>query len=103
MFAWQHIQLPQEPAEHLSGIPKIALTRGAPDMSDEQRKKAIASYYACIAMVDHNVGVLLDQMDKLKVWDHTIVVFTSDHGWHLGEHGSLWGKVTLFEEAAKVP
>jgi arylsulfatase A-like enzyme len=36
------------------------------------------------------------------LWDRTIVVFTSDHGYHLGEH-FMWGKVTLFEECAHVP
>ena len=103
MFRWQDMTLPQEPADVRKGVPKEAFTRGAPDMSEENRKKAIAAYYACVAMVDHNVGVLLETMDRLKAWDNTIVVFTSDHGWHLGEHGSLWGKVTLFEESAKVP
>jgi uncharacterized sulfatase len=96
------MKLPVEPADDLSDIPKPALTRGAPNMTDEQRKKAIAAYYACVSMVDAQVGKLMAQMDALKLWDNTIVIFTSDHGWHLDEHG-LWGKVTLFEEAAKVP
>src|SRR5207248_4850458 len=101
MYKWQDMKLPIEP-EHIKDIPKPALTRGAPDMTDEQRKKAIASYYACVSEVDDNVGKLLAQMDNLKLWENTIVVFTSDHGWHLDEHG-LWGKVTLFEESARVP
>ncbi|MEA2710703.1 MAG: iduronate 2-sulfatase [Phycisphaerales bacterium] len=102
-YPWQSIELPKEPADDVRDIPKAALTRGSPAMSDEQRKKAIAAYYACVAMVDANVGRLLDQMDSLKLWDNTIVIFTSDHGWHLNQHGGLWGKVTLFEESAKVP
>jgi uncharacterized sulfatase len=102
MYPWQSIDLPAQPADDLKDIPKPALTRGAPNMTDEQRKKAIAAYYACVTMVDAQVGKLLDEMDRLKLWDDTIIVFTSDHGWHLNEHG-LWGKVTLFEESAKVP
>ncbi|MEA2733663.1 MAG: iduronate 2-sulfatase, partial [Humisphaera sp.] len=85
-YPWQNIELPKEPVDDLADIPKAALTRGSPAMSDEQRKKAIAAYYACVAMVDANVGILLDQMDSLKLWENTIVVFTSDHGWHLNQH-----------------
>jgi iduronate 2-sulfatase len=101
LYDWHNIPLPQEP-EHLQDVPKMALTRGAPNMTDEQRKKAIASYYACVSEVDAQIGVLLASMDRLKLWDNTIVVLTSDHGWHLYEHG-LWGKVTLFDVAARVP
>ena len=43
--------------------------------------------------------------DALKAsghWEDTIVIFTSDHGYHLGEH-FLWGKVTLFDIGTRVP
>ena len=103
MYPWEKMTLAEQYPHDLDDIPKVALTRRAPNMSDENRKKAIASYYACVSEVDDNVGKLMAEMDKLKLWDNTIVVFTSDHGWHLGEHDSLWGKVTLFEEAARVP
>src|SRR5258708_1591617 len=101
MYKQEDMKLPVEP-DHLKNVPKPALTRGAPNMTDEQRRKAIACYYALVSEVDDNIGRLLTMMDNLKLWDNTIVVFTSDHGWHLDEHG-LWGKVTLFEESARVP
>jgi len=38
-----------------------------------------------------------------RLWDRTIVVFHSDHGYHLGEHGGLWHKLSLFDEAVRIP
>ena len=52
---------------------------------------------------DENVGMLLDTLDRTKLWETTVVVFLSDNGWHLGDHGGLWSKLTLFENGTRVP
>ncbi len=94
-----------EPPEHLAGIPQLALTYklGSAALPQERRAEVMSAYFASISFMDAQVGVLLDAMDRLKLWDSTVVLFQSDHGYHLGEHGGLWHKMTLFEECAHVP
>ena len=70
--------------------------------NDRLRREYMQAYHACISFVDAQIGLLLDALRRSGHWDDTIIVCTSDHGYHLGEH-YLWGKVTLFEECARVP
>ena len=71
-------------------------------MNEEHEKKAIAAYYASVAYMDAQVGKVLNTLKEEGLEDHTIVIFTSDHGFHLGEH-RFWMKVSLHEESARVP
>jgi len=71
-------------------------------MSDDLRRQAIQAYWASISFMDAQVGRVLDALDRLGLADRTIVVFTSDHGYHLYDHG-LWQKQSLFERSARVP
>ena len=59
-------------------------------------------YYAAVSYVDEQVGKILAELDSLKQSDKYIVVFTSDHGYHLGEHGE-WEKKANFELTNRVP
>jgi len=70
--------------------------------NDELRREYMQAYHACISFIDAQISLLFDALQRSERWDDTIIIFTSDHGYHLGEH-AMWGKVTLFEECARVP
>ena len=71
-------------------------------ISEQAQRESIRAYYASISFLDANVGRLLDALERLGLAENTIVVFVSDHGYHLGEHGQ-WMKQTLFERSARTP
>ncbi|QTN32032.1 sulfatase [Akkermansiaceae bacterium] len=68
----------------------------------DEALSARAAYAACVSYIDAQVGIVLDTLDELGLRDNTIVIFVSDHGFHLGEHG-LWSKMTLLEESLRAP
>ena len=72
------------------------------NFTDDLRREALQAYYASITFMDAQVGRVVAALDRLGLAGNTIIVFTSDHGYHTGEHG-LWQKQSLFEESARVP
>jgi arylsulfatase A-like enzyme len=53
-------------------------------------QELLRGYLACLTYADFQIGKLLDALEHLNLWDNTIIVFTADHGMHLGEKG-IWG------------
>jgi iduronate 2-sulfatase len=71
-------------------------------LTEQQRLETMRAYYAAILFLDANVGRLLDALKRTGQEQNTTVVFWSDHGYQLGEHGQ-WMKQTLFEPSARTP
>ncbi|MBL69442.1 MAG: iduronate-2-sulfatase [Verrucomicrobiales bacterium] len=71
-------------------------------MDIRKQKKAVGGYYASVAFLDAQVGKVMAALKQSGQADNTIVIFTSDHGFHLGEH-DFWAKVSLLDESSQVP
>ena len=103
------VKLPESLAKPANG-PDIALhdsrellrAFGGRKPSPRDIRELRRGYYAATTYMDAQVGRVLDELDRLGLRDSTIVVFTADHGFHLGEH-SLWCKTSNYEWDAAVP
>ena len=105
LYPRHEIPLPHIPSNLADLFPAPALSRQKPAevaMDDDLRRQAIQAYYASTSFMDAQVGIVLAALDRLHLRDTTIVVFHSDHGYHLGEK-NLWQKMSIFEESARVP
>ncbi len=95
----------QNVAEDQADIPAAALMSYKKEqdvLTDKLRQECLQAYYASISFMDAQVGHVVNSLDRLGLADNTIIVMTSDHGYHMGEHG-LWQKMSLFEGSARVP
>jgi iduronate 2-sulfatase len=73
------------------------------NVPEQEQREAVRAYYASISFMDAQLGRILDTLDRLNLRQNTIIVFMSDHGYHLGDHGGLWMKQTVFERATRTP
>ncbi|MDG2399889.1 MAG: sulfatase, partial [Akkermansiaceae bacterium] len=99
------MQLPPKLKDDWADIPKAGInykTSRNMKMDIRRQKKAVGGYYASVAFMDRMVGQVLNGLKEAGLDDNTIVIFTSDHGYHLGEH-DFWAKVSLHDESAAVP
>lgn len=93
------------PAESIHSSGELRAYAGIPargPVSAETARNLIHGYYACVSYTDALIGQLLDELDRLKITDDTIVVLWGDHGWNLGEH-TLWCKHSCYETSMHIP
>lgn len=104
-YPYEAVIMPPKVEDDWADIPKKGInyvTSRNGQMTREQEKKAVAAYYASVAYMDAQVGKVLQTLKEEGLEDNTIIIFTSDHGFHLGEH-DFWMKVSLKEESVRVP
>jgi iduronate 2-sulfatase len=102
---YEKLPLPPKIPGDWDDIPKAGInykTSKNMQMDERRQKKAVGGYYASVAYMDAQVGKVLDALEESGQAGNTIVIFTSDHGYHLGEH-DFWAKVSLRDESAMVP
>jgi arylsulfatase A-like enzyme len=104
MYPLDQIVLPELKKDDLDDLPPLAraVSDGPGSFADKvikagKHKEAVQAYLATTTYVDTQIGRVLDALDKSPYKDNTIVVFLTDHGFHLGEKHH-WQKTTLWEE-----
>lgn len=105
MYPPESIPLPKTGSDDWHRLLPAAINHIPPDkpLTPQVIREHIAAYHACTTFMDAQLGLVLDAMDRLKLWDNTVVSFCGDNGYLLGEHGGLWHKNSLFEQGARVP
>ena len=102
---FEKMVLPQKFPGDWDDIPRAGInykTSKNMKMDLRRQRKAMGGYYASVEFVDAQVGKITRAINEAGIADNTIVIFTSDHGYHLGEH-DFWAKVSLRDESAGVP
>lgn len=112
LYDFDEIKLPDNmkkpdgaPDECMHNFGELRNYTDVPDqgsLDEELMRKLIHGYYACVSYTDAQIGKLLEELDRLKLTDNTIVILWGDHGWHLGEH-DLWCKHCNFEKVLHTP
>jgi iduronate 2-sulfatase len=100
------IKLYHDPVD-ITPVPRLSMPGGTfkeafDAFTDQDRLDFERAYYAGVSFTDAQVGRLLDTLDRLKLWDNTLVIFSGDNGYHHNER-NWWNKNTLFERSCRVP
>ncbi|TKG90430.1 DUF4976 domain-containing protein [Puteibacter caeruleilacunae] len=72
------------------------------ELSEWKFQRYMRDYLSCVKSVDDNVGRLLDYLDNQQLSENTIIVYTSDQGFYMGEHG-WFDKRFMYEESLRTP
>jgi arylsulfatase A-like enzyme len=105
-FKPENIQRPDNVGIIASGEPGIR-RKGAPaqladGINEETWRKVWAAHLGLVNMTDEAIGKVIDVLKDKNIYEDTVIVFTSDHGDHLGQH-SMYQKMEMYEQAIRVP
>ncbi len=79
------------------------LVRPACEMNDDEKREVIRDYYAEVMLIDDQLGRLMDYLDHTGQRENTVIIFMSDHGEMLGDHGQYWKGGLFYEQLVHVP
>ena len=99
------VELVPDPTADRASKPQVALSNTSVanyGMSEDTQRTAKQAYLASMTFMDAQFGLVLAELKKQGLDKNTLVIFISDHGYNLGEHG-LWQKRSLYEDSARVP
>lgn len=105
LYPVDSIPLPELSTDDRTRTPAAAYASAKQEqetMTERQRREAIQAYWASTTFMDAQMGRVLEALERLGLAGKTVVLMTSDHGYHLYEH-RLWQKMSLFENSARVP
>ena len=107
MYPVKSIRIPKVPEGYFDTLPMAARRtilrkRDQVNLPEKLAREAIQAYYASITFADAQIGRILKALEQTGLDRNTVVLFTSDHGYHMGEHGH-YQKTTLFENSDRVP
>jgi len=108
MHPLDSIQLPVVRADDLADVPSAGIAFAKPKGAHADVLRAgvwrdrVRAYLAAVSYCDAQIGRLLEALEKSKYGNNTIIIFVSDHGWHLGEK-EHWAKSALWRQATRVP
>lgn len=77
--------------------------RNLPFMNENKKREIMTKYYGMVSQMDHHIGRILDYLEEKGLIDNTIIVFTSDHGDYMGNHGMWWKGLPAYEDAQRIP
>jgi len=100
------VPMPQIPDGHLESLPlnykHLRIAFNVEDAPADIVRKGRELYYGLTQWVDDEIGKILKALQDSEVADNTVVIYTTDHGENMGEHG-LWWKNCMYEHASRVP
>lgn len=73
------------------------------DYTEQQARECVAAYYGMVSLLDHHVGRIIDWLEEKGLRENTLIVFTSDHGDCLGDHGYWFKSMVTYDESMRVP
>jgi len=107
MYPPEEIELPKSIEDTFEGAPyarrQLKLSWEIEDLTDDDIRRLMSLYYGEISLMDHEIGRVLAELDKLGIADNTLVIYSTDHGDMCGSHRLIDKHFNMFDDITHVP